>query len=163
MIPSFPSGRSRASRGAWRVAVTAAAFAPLAGCYATRPFESGITPAGEVVQFELNDRGQDALAPRVGAGVRFVEGQVTAASGSVLTVAVSKVVDRTNVPQTWTGEPVEIDRGFVRSAEIRRLDRTKSALVAGGVAAAVFGFLASRSLFGQGGGGTERPPVSNGQ
>lgn len=163
MIPTVPFGRSRFTRGAWRSAVTAVAFAPLAACYATHPFETGVTPEGEVAQFELNDRGQEALTPSVGANVRIIEGRVTAFSGSALTVAVSKVVGRNNVPETWGGEPVEIDRGFFRSAEVRRFDRTRSALVAGGLAAAVFGFLASRSLFGQGASSTDRPPPINGQ
>ncbi len=139
------------------------AAATVAGCYATLPLASDASASGRSVQLELNDQGRAALGPQLGPEVRYVEGRLQAATDAAYVVRVDRIVGFDNIPQTWAGESLLVQRPFVRTAAERRIDPVKTSLVAGGLVAAVVGFFITRSLTGAGAESTTRPPPVNGQ
>jgi len=46
------------------------------GCYEYVPVESSSPPVGQLVELKISDPGRVGLAPRFGAGLDLVEGQL---------------------------------------------------------------------------------------
>lgn len=121
-----------------------------AGCYQLVPLDAAPASAGRTVVLELTDQGRVALVSSVGPGVRTMTGSLVSMSETHVVLRLSQVVDLNNIPQTWAGESLSVERRHLARAIERRPDRVRTALLAGAVSAVVIGFFANRSLFGQG-------------
>jgi hypothetical protein len=128
------------------------AIAMLSGaqaCYEYVPVESSVAPVGKQVELKISDPGRVGLAPRFGPGLDRVEGRLVAQRDNELTLSVTNVTTLEGGSTKWSGESVNLDRGYVRSVSSRRLSPVKTAVLAV-AASAVLYFTAAKSLTGGG-------------
>jgi hypothetical protein len=130
------------------------------GCYEYVPIESPSAPVGNFVELKISDPGRVGLAPRFGAGLDLVEGQLVAERDSEMTLKVLSVTNLDGEHMRWSGETVSLSRGFVRSVKSKRLSplRTAALAAAGG---AVLYALAARGLIGGGKDPPDTPDPAN--
>ena len=121
-----------------RLAVCAAALPVVAGCYSTRPIRdlNGI-PSGERVVVTLTSGGTDALTQMVGPQVRQLEGDLVSAASDSLELRLLRTTREDDRSEPWQRQRVRVARTQVDNVEQRRLDRTRSWLMAGAVVAGV--------------------------
>ena len=120
-----------------------------AGCYEFVPVDSPAASVGKIVELKITDPGRVGLAERFGPGLDAVEGKLVAQRDNELTVSVTNVKTFEGGTTKWSGESVNLDRGFVRSLSSRRLSPVKTAILAA-AAGAVLYFTAAKSLSGGG-------------
>lgn len=145
-----PSSLARVART--RLAALALAAGTVVGgtgCYSQLPLMGAPDP-GHVVVAALNDRGRLALAEALGQNADRVEGTVTVRGDTSMTLAVKRVRYFGGTENAWAGEAVTIPIAGVRSLEERRLNRSRTAIVAGAVTALVLGLILTRNVFGGG-------------
>ena len=134
------------------VAVMSAAVAA-GGCYRYVPIDGESPALGSAVRVELTDAGALTMAPLIGARIESVDGRVTSAADTALTLTVTATTDRFGNEVPWRGEQVVIPRSALAGFQRRTLDRKRSYLFGGvavGLVAAVgVGF----GMDGSGGGG----------
>jgi hypothetical protein len=126
-----------------------AALTVLPGCYTYVPVASTTPPTGETVAFEISDQGRVGLGDRMGASVDRIEGRVKAAEGDRYLVEVYRVSQISNGKSEWSqwsGETMQLDRGYVRGYQLRRLSKSRSWLLAGTVTAALVTLALTTSL-----------------
>lgn len=143
--------RARCARLA-TVALAATAAVGGTGCYSQLPLLGAPDP-GLVVVATLNDRGRVALGEALGPNADRVEGTVTTRGDTLVTLAVKRVRYFGGTENAWAGEAVTLPIAGLRSIQERRLNRTRTAVVAGAVTALVLGFILTRNVLG---GGYER-------
>lgn len=122
----------------------------LQGCYESLPLQQGIVPTGRQVEFILNDAGRLALAPKLGSAVEKVRGNVIAVDGESYTMTVTHVLQYGGGSATWNGEKVVILKEHTVGFQVRQLDKTRSALLAGVVVVGIGALFFGKSLFGSG-------------
>lgn len=132
----------------WLVAALAA-LTGAAGCYEYVPVDSPASSVGKVVELKITDPGRVGLAERFGPGLDVVEGKLVAQRDNELTVSVTNVKTFEGGNAKWSGESVNLDRGYVRSLSSRRISPVKTAVLAA-AAGAVLYFTAAKSLSGGG-------------
>ena len=130
----------------------------LAGCYRYVPLEGA--PAGSDVRLYLTPDGARAVEPVLGPQTRLVAGRLGAEQDGSVAVAVSSTTSSHGITTSWVGDLVTIPRDAIARAQLRVLDRRRTALVAGGVVlAAITGFAVMElGGGGQGTGGTTPTP-----
>ena len=148
MSGRLPSRRAVPAATARALACAAAGLA--VGCYQVAPLDLVPVGSGQTVVLDLTDQGRVAMSESVGPGVRSLTGRLVAATEGAVVLRLTQVVDVNNVPQTWAGESLSVERRYLARSVERRPDRLRTALLAGGVAALIIGYFANRSLFGQG-------------
>jgi hypothetical protein len=89
------------------------------------------------------------LANRFGPGLDVVTGRLVSQAQSEFTLNVFSVGNLDGENTRWSGEPVQLSRGFVGSVKSRRLSPMRTAVLAT-AAAAVLYFTAGRALTGGG-------------
>jgi hypothetical protein len=147
-------------RGVWcRWRAVALLSAPLVGCHVDIPVATTPQPGARFV-FDLNDRGRVGVADSLGPEVARVQGRLVSSSDSLYVVRIDEVVGIRGQRTHWSGETIGLRRDYVKDVSERRLSNKRTALVIGGATAAVIAFIATRDLFGFGGGGNDngRPP-----
>ena len=122
----------------------------------------GAPPVAERVEFVLNDQGRVALASKLGPAVERVEGQVLEVSENAYDISVIGIRQIGGSSATWNGERVSVGKDLVTGYSIRRLNRTRTTLVAGGVTVGVLALIFGRSLLFGGGGVEDVPPTEPG-
>ncbi len=151
-----------------RRAALAAAASALGGCYAQVPLASLPAPGTRIVA-ELSDAGRVGMASQVGPSVTSIEGLLdSAATDTAYQVNVLFVSYIDGTVAKWAGEPVTLRPAFVGTLYERHLARGRTAVLVGGVAAAVGVFALTRGLGVLGGGSDNstpggQPPNSNSQ
>lgn len=134
------------------------------GCYEYVPAESASSSVGKLVELKITDPGRVGLAQRFGPGLDRVEGRLVAQGDSDVTLNVVSVTSLEGENTKWSGESVNLNRGFIRTMKSRRVSAWKtSALVV--AAGTVLYFTAGRALIGGGKdppepGDPENPPLS---
>jgi len=119
------------------------------GCYEYVPAESTSSSVGKLVELKITDPGRVGLAQRFGPGLDRVEGRLVAQGDSDLTVNVVSVTSLEGENTKWSGESVNLNRGFIRTVKSRRISPLKtSALVV--AAGTVLYFTAGKALIGGG-------------
>jgi hypothetical protein len=110
----------------------------IGGCYTYVPVQASQPAPGTEVSVSITDRGRVELAREMGAGVRRVQGKLTASTDSTIVVSVSSVqyVDAA-APVRWAGESITFDRNLLAEVTERRLSRGRSWAAAGIVAVAM--------------------------
>ncbi len=128
-----------------------------AGCYRYTPVRVEAAPVGADVRVELTAEAATRLESTLGYAADALTGSLVERD--------PRLVVRTEVPpvrglvRRSLRQPVVLEPGDVVVVHVRELDRTRTALLAGGVAAAVVG-VAAMAISGTFGGTTEpgRPP-----
>jgi hypothetical protein len=114
----------------------------LAGCYKyVSTDHSGLTPATPV-SVELSMRGTMNVASKIGENVVAVEGSVTEASPSSLTLALQAVRRKgeSNMA-TWNGESITLASDEIGEVKRRELSRGRTAFASAALAAASVGIV----------------------
>ncbi|MCX5764531.1 MAG: hypothetical protein NTU67_07880 [Gemmatimonadetes bacterium] len=122
----------------------------LQGCYESLPLQQGAAPTDKQIEFVLNDAGRVALAPKLGAAVEKVRGNITAVDGESYTMAVTQVLQYGGGSATWNGEKVVVLKGHTVGFQVRQLDKTSSTLLAGVVIVGIVALFFGKSLLGLG-------------
>ncbi len=130
-------------------------LAPTAACFSYRaPGSGAAVPEGAVVRVRLQPGAADSLAIEVGPHVSMVAGHLVSDAGDVLSVRGETVTRLDGADDLAASTIVHIPRRLVSSIEVRRLDRVKTALLAGGIVAVTIAVRgAAGSTSGGGGGG----------
>ena len=115
-------------------------------CYSYVPVTGTPVPGSEVA-LVVTDRGRVALNERVGPEIDELRGTLVGKTDSSYTLAMKQAVALRRSSTTWTGESLSVSSAFVGSVREKRFSRSRSWLVAGGAAAALVAFIASRSFF----------------
>lgn len=140
----------------------ATAFLTLTGCFSYLPIEPGEVEPGLTVRARVSPAAGARIAPLLGAtDARRLDGTFITRSADTLIVEVPTVMTDTREFGRTPNQRVSIPRADLLELEVRRLDRFRTAAVAGTVAAIVGGVLI-KSLTGEpgkeplpGGGGTD--------
>lgn len=112
-------------------------------CYTYAPVET--TPqAGAQVALEVTDEGRVALADKIGPGVVRLEGTLAGVEGDELLVDASAVRQVRGYITDLGGVRVRLPRRYVTRVDERRLSRTRSLLVVGGVVAVIAAFFTAK-------------------
>ena len=123
----------------------------VSACYTSVPLHTSVNNAPSVV-LTVNDRGRVGLENRMGPEVNTIEGTLINRTDSTYTLRVSAVTFLNGTVSKWTGEEEQVRTDYVRDANERRLSTSRSLLVGAIVAVAVGTFIATRGVFGFGGG-----------
>ena len=129
----------------------------LQGCYESLPLQRGTPSAAQRVELVLNDRGRAAVADKLGAAVDKIEGTVVGEDANSYTMSVFHVSTLSGPGSTWTGQQVAIAKDGTTGFQVRRLNKSRTALLAGGVVVGLVGIFA-KSL-NLGGPGAEPSPT----
>jgi hypothetical protein len=130
------------------------------GCYEYVPIESPPAPVGTLLELKISDPGRVGLAPRFGAGLDLVEGQLVAERDSEMTLKVLSVTNLDGEHTRWSGETVNLNRGFVRSVKGKRLSPMRTTVLAAAGGAVLYA-LAARGLVGGGKDPPDTPDPAN--
>ena len=122
----------------------------LQGCYEFLPLQQGPAPMGREVELVLNEAGRAALAPKLGGGVDKVGGSIVTADGQSYTMMVTHVLQIGGSSATWNGERVVVAKEHTVGFQVRQLDRTRTAFLAGAVIVGIAALFFGKSLFGSG-------------
>ena len=128
-------------------------------CHTYRAIPSGPLPAdGTPLALHLTDSGSVVLAREVGPSVELLEGHLTRADSTSVTLSVRRVRMRDGLSNAWAGEQVLVPRALIASLSERRLSRVRSLLFAGGIlAGAALGATGATGIVGGGRGGRGGP------
>jgi hypothetical protein len=121
----------------------------LAACYVYQPGGVATLPTGRPVRLTLTDAGTASLASELGPSVEAVGGKLIDNTADAYVVALSDSRKRNGTEIDWRGEQVSISKSLVASIQQRQFSRGRTALVAGGVVAALL--VARQTLWGPGG------------
>jgi hypothetical protein len=116
--------------------VLAACGLLVSGCYQYVPIQGEPEQNGGIVRVSLTERGSVELAPYIGPTIVKVDGRLTSASDSALTLHLVNAIARNGVETPWTGESVVVPKGYVSRLELRRLDSRRSWIAATGIVVA---------------------------
>lgn len=129
------------------------------GCYTYTPVVAAPVP-GTRLDLELNDRGRVGLGENVGAAATTVEGMLQSQTDSAYLIRVASVVYVNGQSNKWNGEPLMVQKDFVKDVSERRFSQRRSLLAAGILTAGVLAFALTRNLLGAG--NTDRDPGGGG-
>ena len=136
----------------------------ISACYTYRPVTASVAPTGVRVKASLSDAGRVSVAPFVGAGVTFVEGEVLDSDATSVTIALASVKRQGEQATGWSGERLTLQRSDIAMMGERSLSRSRTSwAVAGLSAAAAIAVMAAQGTLrgiGGGGGGPKNPPGS---
>ena len=133
---------ARTRRGAACARAACALLCAASACSVYHAAAPETVPVGARVRLTLTPAGSAALAPRLGGAVTGLEGEWAGERGDSIDVRVSQLLTAPGVRVDWSGPPVTIARGDVRSVERESVSRGRTALLAGGVVAAGAALLA---------------------
>ena len=149
--------RRRRAPVATRAVAAAACSVLLAGCYTLSPVRTDRELAPGRFRVHLSDSGAARVAGPLGGPVTVIDGRLTGATADEIVLLVPSSGAAGFGKQTLYQE-LHLQKREVDGLERRRLDRMRTGLTVGGVAA-VAGFLLYRSLSGDAGGSPDGGPV----
>ncbi|MEO6211827.1 MAG: hypothetical protein ABIQ10_17090 [Gemmatimonadaceae bacterium] len=89
-----------------------------------------MTP-GTKLRVSLTDAGADSLARYLGPGVETIDGKLITTTDSGVSMSVTQVSMRSGQDQFWKGETVVIPRSALGTVQARKINKSKSVLLAG--------------------------------
>ena len=143
-------------------AVTARAAALAVGCLLATGCYSMVTVVGNGpllgtrVELQINDAGRVALGGSVAPEVARLEGRLVGQDSAQVVLSVLAVHLLRGGVQVWSGERLTVSRAHVSELRERHLSKSKSAIVAGAVSAALAVIIRQGIL----GGGSIDPTVT---
>ena len=136
----------------------------MAACYQYEPAgnHAGLT-AATPVSVELSARGTTNVASKIGTNVVTVQGNVTEANPSSLTIALLAVKRRGETAMsTWSGESITLATDDIDEVKTKRLSRGRTAVASAALAAASVGIVVGiAKATGQASGSTGGRPTPN--
>jgi len=128
-------------RTTWRrqIAVTVGVLHVCTACFSYAPVQTTPQP-GTQVALEVTDEGRVALSEKIGPGVVRLKGTLAGVEGDALLVDASSVRQVRGYISDLGGVRVTLPKRYVTRMDERRLSRSKTMLVVGGVVAIVVGF-----------------------
>lgn len=135
----------------------------LAGCYKYVPADHSELAPATPVSVELSERGTVNLAPKIGQSVVVVEGNITDASASSLTLALESVRRRgESSVANWNGESITLSSDEIAQVKRRELSRSRTVVASAALAAASVGIIVGiAKATGQTSGSTGGKPSPN--
>ena len=109
----------------------------LCGCYVQKPITTMPSPGTQIVA-QVTDTGVVALANTIGPSATAIAGTVVRADATGWQLRLSRVDQRGGISTPWNGEAVTFPHNALTRISERRLDRKRSWLTAGAIAAAAF-------------------------
>jgi hypothetical protein len=166
-------GMPRVSRNAMRVrrgvsAVCAGAlFMQVTACYTAVPVQATGAPIRGLSTITVNDRGRLLVGAKLGSLLDRMDGRITGADSTSVQITVGSVWDVRGGMVNWGGEPVSVPREGIAQITQRRVEKTGTSLILGGIVAGLIGLYAALRHNGSGGGpdgggGPGRPPIYRG-
>lgn len=140
-----------------RLSVVAALLA-LPACYEYVPTNTQPT-VGEIMAYQITDKGRVELADKFGPGLLRVEGRLMADSAEQYVISVFGVTQIDGTSTTWSGERIRIPHEYVGHVEGRELSKGRTVVAALAATGAVVAFIATH---GMGISGTSSPPGTPG-
>jgi hypothetical protein len=141
-------------------AVLACCSLAVIGCHDYRPL-AGTTPAENAfVRVNLNDSGSTLLSGYLGPRIVAVDGRYSHGDGDGFELFVSSTEDVNGMQSYWHGERVTIPRSAIATVQARKLAPFRTALLSGGIGAAIAGVVSAftgHGVFGIGGSSGGRP------
>ena len=114
----------------------------LAGCYKYVPADHAELAPATPVSVELSARGMINLAPKIGENVVVVEGNITDATASSLTLALQSVRRRgESSVANWNGESITLASDEIDQVKRRELSRGRTVAASAALAAASVGIV----------------------
>ena len=110
-------------------------------CFAYTPVQTTPQPGAQVA-LEVTDEGRVALSEKIGPGVVRLEGTLAGVDGEALLVDASAVRQVRGYISDLGGVRVRLPQQYVARMDERRLSRSRTLIVIGGVVAIVAGFFA---------------------
>ncbi len=110
----------------------------LAACYTQIPLETAVPAPATRIVATVTDSGAVALGNAIGPGALEVEGVVEEATADSWKLQMLRVDDRFGKSNVWQRQVVNFPRYTLTRPEVRRLDKTRSWLAAGGIIAGAF-------------------------
>jgi hypothetical protein len=129
------------------------------GCYVNTPVVAAPAP-GDRLDLELNDRGRVGLGENIGPAATSVEGMLQSQTDSAYNIRVASVVYVNGQSNKWNGEPLTVQKDFVKDVSERKFSRSRSILAAGILTAGVLTFALTRNILGAG--NSDRDPGGGG-
>lgn len=131
---------------------TAPLLGVVAGCYTYAPLPT-LEPVPETrVALVLTDVGRLGAGNDMGPGVARIEGAFVGSTDTDYTLHITGVTDIRGRESHWSGESFSVRRTWVSNAYERRFSKPRTYLLVGALTAGVATFIATRHLFGIGGG-----------
>lgn len=130
-------------------------------CYRYAPIQGVATDAGQSVRVHLTDKGSVDLAPLIGPTILTLDGALSAAADTSISLSVTTAIARNGVETSWRGERVDIPRSAIASVQLRSLDKRRSWIVAAGSVGATIALGVTWNLLGGSFGG-KNPPQNGG-
>lgn len=118
-------------------------------CYAYTPVQTPPAPGAQVA-LEVTDAGRVALNDKIGPGVVRLEGTLAGVENEDLLVDAQAVRQVHGYISDLGGVRVRLPKQYVTRMDERRFSRSKTLLVAGGIAAAVVAFFVTKGFGGRG-------------
>lgn len=124
----------------------------LGACHVYMPMDASVRPpvAGEMLSFDVTDRGRVGLAERFGAGVMRIEGRLTRSSEAAYELQVYRVAHIRDGESQWNGEAVTLSRDFVGGVQERKFSRGKTIVAGTAFVGALAAFIITRKLISSG-------------
>ncbi|HTK50408.1 MAG TPA: hypothetical protein VL308_00905 [Gemmatimonadaceae bacterium] len=114
----------------------------LAGCFTYVPADHAQLSPATPVSVELSARGTANLVPKIGENVVAVEGNITDASASSLTLSLQSVRRRgESAVANWNGESITIASDEIAQVKRRELSRSRTVMASAAFAAASVGIV----------------------
>jgi len=157
-VRAFGGARAASLRA---VALVLLGAVPLSSCYTLAPVQGGTPAPNTRVTVRLTDQGSLSLTPVVGPGVMALDGTVEGVRGDTLELLVRSVELRGGGFSLRNGEYAAVPSSAVAGIDERRLSRSRSWLLAGGVTFGAFmlgRIIGVGGIFGGGNGGVEPVP-----
>lgn len=130
----------------------------LSGCYTHVPMSLDVAPAGANVRAHLSPEGVVHLEQYTGDYHRILEGRLEGADDEVVSLSVFRSPGNGGMGPAVPLQRISLPRAMVVRWDVRKLDRRRSALFAGGVAAALIGLVVF-TLDVDDPGGARLPPI----
>lgn len=125
------------------IAVAVGVLQVCTACFSYAPVQTTPRPGAQVA-IEVTDEGRVALNEKIGPGVVRLEGTLAGVEGEELLIDASAVRQVRGYITDLGNVRVRLPRTYITRLEERRLSRSRSLLVVGGVVAVVAGFFATK-------------------
>lgn len=112
-------------------------LAGIGGCYEYRTYDAASVHAGQTVRVALTPSASTELAASIGPSAALLDGRVVDRSGAGVTLALTQITRSAGSEEFLHDEPLSLPLGNVSAWRVRSLDRPRTALVIGGIVAAV--------------------------
>lgn len=110
----------------------------LSACYSQEPLHTTVPAPATPIVAQLTDTGSIAMSNTIGPAAVEVEGIVASADGDAWSLQLLRVHHRGGSSVGWNREVVSFPRFAFTNVSVKRLDRTRSWMAGGLVAAGAF-------------------------